>query len=180
MQDVLNVIKERRSIRNYEETDVPEDTLRQILEAVQWSPSWANTQCWEIVVIRDAGVKEKVKEALPGANPASKAFDKAPVVLALCAKLESSGYYKENVTTKFGDWFMYDLGLATQNLCLAAHHLGLGTVIVGLLDHDAAALVLNVPGGHELVSLIPVGYPAKISSTPKRREINEFTHNDTF
>jgi nitroreductase len=54
---------------------------------------------------------------------------------------------------------MYDLGLATQNLCLMAHSLGLGTVIVGLFDHDRAKAVVNVPDGYELVTMIPLGYP---------------------
>jgi nitroreductase len=98
----------------------------------------------------------------------------------LCGKLKSSGYYKDEVTTKFGDWFMFDLGIACQNICLAAHALGLGTVVVGLFDHDRAASVLKVPAGYELVVMIPLGYPAKISSAPNRREIGAFTHPNSF
>ena len=94
--------------------------------------------------------------------------------------MKSSGYYKDQVTTKFGDWFMFDLGLATQNLCLAAHDLGLGTVIVGLFDHDKAAEALGLPQGYELVALIPLGYPAKVSSAPKRREISAFVHTEKY
>jgi nitroreductase len=75
---------------------------------------------------------------------------------------------------------MYDLGIATQSLCLAAHDLGLGTVIAGLFDHDKAKEILGVPDGYEVVSLIPLGYPAKTPSSPKRREVEEFTHYDTF
>ena len=75
---------------------------------------------------------------------------------------------------------MFDLGLFTQTLCLAAHNLGLGTVIVGLFDHDKAKNIVKVPDGYELVVLIPLGYPAKISSAPKRREIGEFVHHNTF
>jgi len=180
MQEIMNVIKERRSIRNYEDRDVPDDKLRTVLEAVQWAPSWANTQCCEIIVVRDKDVKEKLKEAMPGSNPATKSVGKAPVVLALCAKLGTSGYYKEKVTTKFGDWFMFDLGLAAQNICLAAHAMGLGTVIMGLFDHDKIKSILNVPEGYELVSLIPMGYPAKVPSAPKRKAVEEFTHTDSF
>ncbi|MEJ2724874.1 MAG: nitroreductase family protein, partial [Deltaproteobacteria bacterium] len=88
--------------------------------------------------------------------------------------------YKGEPTTKFGDWFMFDLGLATQSLCLAARNLGLGTVIVGSLDHNKAKEVLGVGDDHEVVVLIPVGYPAKDSTAPKRREISEFTHHDRF
>ena len=75
---------------------------------------------------------------------------------------------------------MFDLGLATQNLCLAAHACGLGTVILGLFDHNQAKTILKVPEGCELVSLIPMGYPAKRPSAPKRRQIEEFAHFDYF
>jgi 2-C-methyl-D-erythritol 4-phosphate cytidylyltransferase len=180
MQDVMNAIRQRRSIRNYEEMDVPEETLHQVLEAVKWSPSWANTQCWEVVVIRDSGIKEKLKGTLLGSNPAGKALVGAPVVLGLCAKRASSGYYKGEATTKFGDWFMYDLGIATQSICLAAHAQGLGAVVVGLFDQDKANAVLGVPQGYDIVSLIPLGFPAKVPSAPKRREVEEFTHQDMW
>jgi len=181
MQDFMDIIRGRRSIRKYEEKDVPSGLLDTVLEAVRWAPSWANTQCWEIVVVKDPVLKSRLQETLPPrGNPAVKAMVQAPVVLAVCGRLESSGYYKGQATTKFGDWFMFDLGLACQNLCLAAHHLGLATVIVGLFDHDRAKDVLGVPAGYELVVLIPLGYPAKTSSAPRRREISEFVHFDTF
>jgi nitroreductase len=180
MSALMETIKERRSIRRYEPKEIPEADLQQILESIQWSPSWANTQCWEVVVVKDNDMKQRLNETLPSTNPASKGLPEAPVVLALCGKLLSSGYYKGQVTTKFGDWFMFDLGIATQSLCLTAHSLGLGTVVVGLFDHDKAKKVLGVDEGYELVALIPVGYPAKGSPAPKRREISEFTHHDRF
>jgi nitroreductase len=176
----MSIIKERRSIRSYESKSIPDDHLNTLLESIQWAPSWANTQCWDVVVVKDDTVKEKLQETIAPKNPATKAITSAPVVLALCGKLKTSGYYKDEVVTKFGDWFMFDLGLATQNLCLTAHHLGLGTVIVGLFDHDKAKEVLKVPDSHELLVLIPLGYPAKISKTPKRKEISEFTHDNFF
>jgi nitroreductase len=142
MAELMDVIKGRRSIRRYEDKDIPEEHLQQVLEAVQWSPSWANTQCWEVVLVKDPGMKEKLQETISKTNPASKGITQAPVVLALCGKLKSSGYYKGEVSTKFGDWFLFDLGLAAQSLCLAAHNLGLGTVIVGMLDHNKAKEVL--------------------------------------
>jgi nitroreductase len=180
MSEITEVIKERRSIRKYEEKDVPEEILNSLLEAAGWSPSWANTQCWELIVVKDKTLKESLKETIFPKNPATNAITGAPVLLALCGKLKSSGFYKDIVTTKFGDWFMFDLGLFTQTLCLAAQNLGLGTVIVGLFDHDKAKSILKVPEGYELVVLIPLGYPAKISSAPKRREIREFVHHNTF
>jgi nitroreductase len=161
----MSTIKGRRSIRRFQDKPIPEQDLQQILEAVQWSPSWANTQCWEIVVVKSKEVKERLNEALSPTNPAKKGLPDAPVVLAVCGKVKNSGYYKGEATTKLGDWFMFDLGLATQSLCLAAYALGLGTVIVGSLDHDKAKEVLGVGEGYELVALIPVGYPAKFYRT---------------
>ncbi len=178
--EVIKAIKERRSVRNFEDREVPDDVLRSVLEAVQWTPSWANTQCWEVLVIKDPDVKTGVQEAVPKSNPSYKAIVSAPVVLAVCARLQDSGYYKGKVTTKFGDWFMFDLGLAIQNLSIAAHSLGLGSVIVGLFDQDKAAETLRVPEGHELVALIPMGYPSKIPSAPKRRAIEEFVRENKF
>lgn len=180
MIDLMEVIKERRSIRKYEEKDIPEELANRVLDAVRWTPSWVNTQCWEVVVVKDKEIKERLQKTISKGNPAAKAIVEAPVILAVCGRLEKSGYYKDKVSTKFGDWYMFDLGLATQNLCLMAHHLGLGTVIVGSFDHDRAGKILNVPAGYELVVLIPMGYPAKTPSAPKRREIKEFTHYDIF
>jgi nitroreductase len=180
MTDLMNIIKERRSIRKYEDKEVPEDILQQILESARWSPSWANTQCWEVIVVKDSGTKEKLQASFGPRNPSTKAVVQAPVVLAVCGKVNHSGFKKGEVTTKFGDWLMFDLGLATQNICLTAHNLGLGTVIVGLFDHNKAKEVLGVRRDYELVVLIPLGYPAKGSPAPKRREITEFVHYEAF
>ena len=179
MADLMDSIKGRRSIRKYQDREIPEDLLNQILESVRWSPSWANSQCWEVIVVKDPATKEKLSETLVK-NPATKAVAQAPVVLVLCGKLEKAGYYNDKVTTKFGDWFMFDLGITAQTICLTAYGLGLGTVIVGLFDHNKAKDILGVPGDHELVSMIPLGYSAKDPEAPKRREISEFRHDDKF
>ena len=179
MTDVLDAIKDRRSIRRYKNDPIPDLILGQLLEAVRWSPSWANTQCWEVIVVKDPGQKAGLQATL-GRNPAFDAMVDAPVIFVLCARLEKAGFKKGESTTKFGDWFMYDLGLANQNLCLAAHALGLGTVIVGLFDHDKTRKVLDVPEGYEVVSMVPTGYPASEAVAPRRREVEEFHHNDKF
>ncbi|SFN10900.1 nitroreductase family protein [Thermodesulforhabdus norvegica] len=178
--ELMEAIVNRRSIRNFEDRDVSDEQVTQMLEAVKWAQSWANTQCWEVIVVRDQGVKQKLQATLAKGNPATKSMVQAPVVFVLCGRLKAAGYYKGQVTTKFGDWFMFDLGIAAQNLCLRAHDLGLGSVIVGLFDHDEAKKILQVPEGYEVVVMIPVGYPAKVPSAPKRREISEFTHYEKF
>ncbi len=180
MNSVIEAIKKRRSIRKYKEDQVKEEKISLLLEAIRWSPSWANTQCWEVIVVKDPEIKKKLQQTLSNGNPARDAILKSSVLFAMCAQLRKAGYYKGSAPTKFGDWFMFDLGIATQSLCLAAHSLGLGTVIVGLFEHDKAKQILNVPEGYEVVALVPVGYPEKIPSAPKRREIEEFVHYDSF
>ncbi|MFO8090522.1 MAG: nitroreductase family protein [Desulfatiglandaceae bacterium] len=180
MKDFFELLKTRRSIRKYENREVPQADLQKIFEAVQWSPSWANTQCWEIVAVKDRNVKEKLRATLPPKNPAAQAVQDAPVVIALCAGKNKSGYYKGEASTSFGDWLMFDLGLATQSLCLAACELGLGTVVVGMFDHKAAREILSVPDDHELMVLIPLGFPAHSSAAPNRRAVDEFVHWDRF
>ena len=181
MSELASIIQGRRSVRSYENRPVRDEDLAKILDALRWAPSWANTQCWEVVVVKDEAVKQNLQASLPPkGNPAAKAMVQAPVVVAMCAKMKSSGFFKDQASTKFGEWMMYDLGLATQNLCLTAHDLGLGTVVVGLFDHEKAANALAVPPGYELVALIPMGYPAKESSAPKRREVTDFTHYDRW
>jgi nitroreductase len=180
MADLLEVIQGRRSVRNYLDKGIPEETLHTVLEALRWSPSWANTQCWEVVVVKDQETKQKLQATLTPTNPAGKAMVEAPVVLVLCGQLQKAGFYKGQVTTKFGDWFLYDLGIATQSVCLTAHSLGLGTVVVGLFDQDKAKAALGVPDGYELVTMLPLGYPEKMPAAPKRREVREFVHQDKF
>lgn len=60
--DVFQAIKTRRSIRKFKPDPVPEELIREILEAARWSPSWGNTQPWEIVVVRGAQL-ERFKKA---------------------------------------------------------------------------------------------------------------------
>lgn len=178
--ETLEAIKGRRSVRRFQDKPISKETIDTLLEAIRWSPSWANTQCWEVVVVREASKKEALRQTLPATNPANKAMVEAPVIFVLCARTGEAGYYKGQVTTKFGDWFMYDIGIATQSLCLAAHDLGLGSVIVGLFDHEKAKEVLGVPEGVEVVSMIPVGVPAHEPPVPKRKEIAEFSHWDRY
>ena len=180
MADFMEIIKGRRSIRRFQAKEIPDENLNTILEAVRWAPSWANTQCWEVVVVKDPSIKQRLQEILSAANPAKKAMVEAPVVMVLCGRRGVSGCYSGKPKTKLGDWFMYDIGLATQNLCLAAHTLNLGTVIIGSFGHDTAKKILGVPEGYEVVSLIPVGYPAHEVGHSHRKELSEFVHYDGF
>jgi nitroreductase len=92
--DLMESIKGRRSIRKYKPDPVPEEALRMVLEAVRWAPSWANTQCWEVIVVKDPKMKSEVAGALPKRNPALSSIMEAPLLLILCGMKGISGYYQ--------------------------------------------------------------------------------------
>jgi nitroreductase len=178
--DLIDAIKGRRSIRKYKPDPVPEETLQIVLEAVRLAPSWANTQCCEVIVVKDSKVKSQLATALPNTNPALSSVTEAPIVLVLCGIKGISGFYKGQPRTEKGDWLMFDIGLAMQNLCLAAHGLGLGTVVVGNFNHQKAAEILGVPQSVEVVAMTPLGYPVSAGGAPKRKEISEFVFYEKY
>lgn len=178
--ELMEALKGRRSIRKYKSDPVPEGDLQAVLDALRRAPSWANTQCWEVVVVKDPKIKSELATALPKGNPALSSMTDAPFVLVLCGKKGVSGYYKGQASTVKGDWLMFDIGIAMQNLCLAAHALGLGTVIIGMFDHKKAEEILGVPENIEVVAMTPLGYPAAEGGTPKRKEFSEFVYYEKY
>jgi len=75
---------------------------------------------------------------------------------------------------------MFDVALAMQNLVLAAHSLGLGTVYVGRADAKEAAKILEVPEGYCFVALTPLGYPDQVRDPRPRKELAEIVFYDKF
>ncbi|MFC2011014.1 nitroreductase family protein [Chloroflexota bacterium] len=183
--EVLEAIKSRRSIRRYKTTPVDDKTIELVLEAAQWAPSWANTQCWRFIVVRDTSIKDKLADTLKSARPdgknaATEAVRNAPVVVVACAELKKAGYYQGEPTTDKGDWYMFDVALAMQNLVLAAHSAGLGTVYVGLFDAEKVAAILSVPQGFCVVSLTPLAYPDEEPAPRPRKELSEIVFYDKY
>ncbi|MDQ7823961.1 MAG: nitroreductase family protein [Candidatus Eremiobacteraeota bacterium] len=174
--DVIDAIKTRRSIRKFKSDPVKRELLEEALESARYSPSWANTQVWEIIVVEDQKIKEALSETLPPGNPSKNSVKEAPVVLAACGKKGASGFYKGAQSTVLGDWLMFDVALFLSTLNLALHAKGLGMVHVGLFDIPEASEILGIPDSVQLVELLPVGFPDQAPSAPKRRESSEFTH----
>ena len=184
--EVFEAIKTRRSIRHYKPAPVTEEQINLILEAARWAPSWRNSQCWRFIVVRDAEVKRKLSETLlyyrPGENPSTSAVRNAPVVIVACGELKKSGYYEKipNPLTDKGDWYMFDVALATQNMMLAAHSLGLATVPAGLFDAPKAAQILGVPANIAVVMLLPLGYPDEEPEIHQRKELSGLVFYETY
>ncbi len=190
--ELFEAIKSRRSIRRYTDAPVDEIKIEAILEAGRWAPSWSNTQCWRFIVVRNPEIKTKLAETLikfkrPDGemdNRAISIIKTVPVVIVVCAKTGTSGTAPGTGSGEFftdkGDWFMFDTALAVQNMVLAAHALGLGTVILGTFDAAKAEKLLVIPEGYRAVTMFPVGVPAQEGKAPPRKELTEIAFKDKW
>ena len=178
--ELLKIIKERRSIRRYKDRPVPEEVLMEILEAARWAPSWANTQTWNAVIVKDTGIKKALKETLGPHNPARNAIEEAPIVICLFAKQGVAGFSKGNAATNKGDWFMFDAGIAMEPIVLAGWNFGLGTVHVGSFDAEKAEGILGIPEGFSMVEITPLGYFDEVPKAPPRIPLAEKLFLDTY
>ncbi len=178
--ETQEAINSRRSIRHYQATAVDDKTLELVLEAARQAPSWDNTQCWQFIVVRDAGNRNKLADMLPRTNPSAKAIREAPVVIVACAELGKAGYLGGKLSSDKGDWYMFDVALAMQNLVLAAQSLGLGTVYIGWFDEEKTASFLNIPEGYSIVAMTPLGYPDQHPKPRPRKKLAEIVSYEKF
>lgn len=74
-------------------------------------------------------------------------------------------------TTKGDRWQNFDCGVAAATFGLAAHELGLGSVVLGIFDEKKLAELLELPEGMGVACLMPLGYPAEEPAAPKRKEV---------
>ena len=160
-------------MRKYEETPVSDEQINKVLDAVRYAPSWANKQGWQIMVVKDAGTRAKLSEALEG-NPGAKAVAQAPVFIAVCMDPNESGSPNDK------QYFMTDAGILMDHLMLEAADLGLGTVFIGFFDEDKVRPVLGVPAEYRIVGLTPLGVPAKMPGERPRNEMADVVHWDKW
>lgn len=183
--ETLEAIKTRRSVRKFADKPVEPEKLQSILEAVQASPSWSNMQCWRMVVVRDAAVRSKLSDfsyvesffSSRGykSNPAQKGIADAPVVVVLCGVPEQSGEMRGQ------QYYLTDTGIASENLMLAAHAVGLATVFVGVFDEEKIGDLLEIPPGVRIVGLFPIGYPlTEPKGGPPRKSLEEIVYFDKW
>lgn len=164
--DVLEAIKTRRSIRKYEKRPVPEELLEKILEAGRWAPSASNAQPWNFIVLRDEGIRREVARV----STYGKFLAEAPLGIAVVVDPQASTHPVE------------DGAIATQNMLLAAHALGLGTCWIGSYESDyeeKVKKILGIPENKRLLSLISVGFPAE-SRKSEREELREIVFTDCY
>jgi nitroreductase len=188
--DVFEAIKNRRSIRHYKPDSVDDKTVQAVMEAAHWAPSWGNNQCWRFIVVRDPDIKSKVADTLTKVkidnewveNAAANSIEQAPVLIVFCAEKGKAGYDANGtpLTDKSDYWYLFDIALAMENLVLAAHAMGMGTVIVGGFDAVKVGKILEVPDGYSVVTMTPLGFPTHKGTISPRKQLSEVLYREKY
>ncbi|TFG22138.1 MAG: nitroreductase [Promethearchaeota archaeon] len=142
-KDLLDFFKERRSIRSFKDTPIPDEEIEMILEAGRASPSASNIQPWEFIVIKN----KEIISRLASIAPYGRFISQAPVVIAIVGKID------QNPT-----WYIQDTTLVSMNMMLMAWALGIGTCWIGSIDREKAKTILGIPGYDFLLTVLPMGY----------------------
>jgi nitroreductase len=172
--DVFKAIKNRRSIRTFKDTGIPNKTVDELIEAAQWAPSAGNIQPWEFIIIRKQETKHKLAEAALNQT----FIEEAPVVIVACANENRSAQrYGQRGATLY---CLQDTAAAIQNINLAAHALRLGTCWIGAFNEDEARQILNIPEGIRPIAIVPVGVPNESPQPRKKRPTDEIVHKERF
>ena len=169
--DLYKIISERRSVRKYDlSRAVPEEVLKRVLDAARLAPSAVNFQPWHFIVVKDAAVKEKIKEAYP-----RDWFWTAPILVVGCVDTKASWKRKDGA-----DFAEIDLTIAMDHLILAATGEGLGTCWVGAFDVLKISEIFKLPENVKPVLMTPLGYPADKAPVKNRKRLEDIIHIDKF
>jgi len=179
--DLFEAIKNRRSCRSFAADPVPSDAIEQLLEAAAWAPSPLNTQPWQFIVITDEAKKNEIfleadrcrKWAIEESGWTwLKGYPlvflkEAPVIIAVVGDPKKTGV--DMFQEEGGVGYQLACAAAIQNLLLAAHALGLGTLWFTFFDKPHMREILNVPEGKTPVSLVCVGKASgELPSVPRK------------
>jgi nitroreductase len=178
MKSLDEIIKNRRSARNYEPKSVEKEKIVQILEAARLAPSACNAQPWKFVVVENPDLKDAVvREGLNNIAVPNRWAADAPVIIAVCSK---TNFFVHKVAAKIQDvdYHLIDLGIACEHLVLKAEDLGLGTCYIGWFRGREIKKVLNLPYSYKVECLITLGYARQTDKKESPRkpleEIAEF------
>ena len=139
--DTFECIRTRRTTRTFLPKDVPEQTIRKILEAGRLTPSARNLQPWHFVVIQDKGVLKQ----LASLCTTGRFIEHASCAVAV-------------VTDPANTWHEIDGARAVQNMELAGWNEGVGTCWIGSMDRERIKALLEIPNHLHLLTILPFGY----------------------
>lgn len=153
--EVSEAMRTRRSVRTYDAKPVPDDIIRNVLEAGRIAPSASNYQPWHFIVVKDAAKRQILSE-----GKYAKFLTESPVVIVGCGDKKTSP-----------KWYVVDTTIALQQMVIEATAEGLGTCWIGSFDEDSVREALNIPERFAVVAMLALGYPKQKpgSVTPPAR-----------
>lgn len=180
MKEILEVIKERRSIRKYKAEMPSREMLATLLHAGNWAPSDGNSQPWEFVVTQGDFVKKTcevfynhAQSHIPNAPYIPE--EKKPMMLAYAKDFGGAPCHIIVTQPVFENKFKQDDAMkacsaAVQNILLQAHSMGLGAVWICLPDSELAKInnILGLADDKLITAIIPVGYADMKPEAPPR------------
>jgi len=161
--DVMQAIKERRSVRAYWEEEIEPGKLARVLEAARLAPSANNRQEWKFIVVRDLQSRKKL--AIAACNQTF--VGQAPVVIVACAT-ESESLMKCGQPR-----YTVDVSISMAFMLLQARVEGLGTCWIGAFDENAVKQALDIPAEVRVVAITPLGLPAGNSIQKPRKSLDQ-------
>lgn len=163
MDNILDIIFKRRSIRVYQEKEISRDTLKLLLQAAMAAPSAKNSRPWEFIAITEKDILDKFRARLKYAN------HNAPAAIVVLANLKIA---QSDSSIRF---WVQDCSAAVENILIAATGLGLGTVWIGSYPKEDVIKIeqeiLGIPESIYPLALIYVGYPGE--EKPARTQYEE-------
>ncbi len=157
--DIYELIKKRKSVRNYQSKPVEKEKLERILNSALLAPSAKNKQEWRFIIVSDK--EKRVKLSIAAKNQTF--LSEAPIVIACCAETDN---YKMTCGQKS---YPIDLSIIIDHITLLAVAEGLGTCWIGAFHEDQAKKILNIPDNIRVVELLTLGYPTDNSMKKKNR-----------
>lgn len=175
--NVIEAIRQRRSIRSFRDEAVPDELVQSIIEAGTWAPSAGNMQAWEFVIVKDEDAKQKLVSTTDAGTTARAGIETqvwindAPVVVVVC-------YDVKRMTARYGTkgrelLTKLDCMGCVQNMLLAATHYGLGSCCVVGFDPEALKHVLDIPKELTPLLLVPLGYADQQPDPPYRLPLED-------
>jgi len=167
---VLDVIRNRGSIRSYKDKPISRDELLSIMEAARLAQSAANRQPWQFILVTDPETKRR----LVGAARNQRSVSEAAAVVVCLADPE--------ISARVGPFsgFLIDLAIATENMVLTAWDLSIGSCWIGAFNEEEVKSILDVPEKLRVVSLLTLGYPAEKPRAKNRKPLEEIIHYDKY
>lgn len=151
--ETLRAISKRASLKSrLSARDVEPEKIVAILNASRLAPSGRNKQPWRFIVVKG---KETVEALVTRAvREENQVIRGAPVIIVACANPS------DDAVTSSGERYLFDLGLAVENMLLAATDLGLVTHLIAGFNADELKKILNIPHEVRPVVVTPIAYPA--------------------